>query len=109
MFEVYHIPKGYVHVAWLLIVISHMKMFKIRSALFWGIMQRRVVIIYRRFGATYRSHLQGSRNPLSLEDGTDTLSRSVSKGLPLEAALYPTRAQFTSASRRKHEITDVQD
>jgi hypothetical protein len=28
-----------------------------RSALFWGITQRRVVILYRRFGTTYRSRL----------------------------------------------------
>jgi hypothetical protein len=31
-----------------------------RSALFWGITQRRVVILYRRFGTTYRSNLEGS-------------------------------------------------
>jgi hypothetical protein len=35
----------------------------IRSALFWGITRRRVVILYRRFGTTYRSHLQASRSP----------------------------------------------
>jgi hypothetical protein len=29
------------------------------SALFWDITQRRVVVPYRRFGTTYRSHLQG--------------------------------------------------
>jgi hypothetical protein len=28
-----------------------------RSALFWDITLRRVVIVYRRFGTTYRSHL----------------------------------------------------
>jgi hypothetical protein len=32
-----------------------------KSALFWDITQRRVVIVYRRFGTTYRSHLHGSR------------------------------------------------
>jgi len=31
------------------------------TALFWVITQRVVVILYRRFGTTYRSHLQGSR------------------------------------------------
>jgi hypothetical protein len=31
---------------------------------------------------------------LTLEDGTDTLSRNVGKGLPLDAALYPRRAQI---------------
>jgi hypothetical protein len=33
-----------------------------RSALFCDITQRRVVILYRRFGTTYRSHLQRSRS-----------------------------------------------
>jgi hypothetical protein len=33
-----------------------------RSALFWGVTQHRMVILYRRFG-TCRSHLQGSRSP----------------------------------------------
>ena len=32
-----------------------------RTALFWVITQRVVVIAYRRFGITYRSHIQGSR------------------------------------------------
>ena len=31
-----------------------------RSALFWDITRCRVVIVYRRFGKTYRSHLHGS-------------------------------------------------
>jgi hypothetical protein len=35
----------------------------LRSALFWDVAQRTVVIPYRRFGTTYRSHLQGPRNP----------------------------------------------
>jgi hypothetical protein len=34
-----------------------------RSLLLWGITQRRVVILYRRFGTTYRSHIQGWRSP----------------------------------------------
>jgi hypothetical protein len=33
---------------------------------------------------------------LTLEDGTDTLSRNVGKGLPLDAVLYPRRAQFST-------------
>jgi hypothetical protein len=33
----------------------------LRSALFWDITRRRVVIVYRRFGTTCRSHLHGSR------------------------------------------------
>jgi len=35
----------------------------VRSALFWDVTQRGLVIPYRRFGTKYRSHLQGSRNP----------------------------------------------
>jgi hypothetical protein len=38
----------------------------IRSALFWGIMQRRMVNLYRRFGTIYRSHLRGSRSQMKL-------------------------------------------
>jgi hypothetical protein len=36
---------------------------KITSAPFWDYTQSRVAIPYRRSGKTYRSHLQGSRNP----------------------------------------------
>ena len=34
-----------------------------RSSPFWEVTQRRLVVIYRRFGTTYRSHLQGSSSP----------------------------------------------
>jgi hypothetical protein len=51
-----------------------------RSTLFWDVTRRRVVILYRRFGTMYQSHLQGSGSPrrkdfLTPEDGNDTLSR----------------------------------
>jgi hypothetical protein len=35
-------------------------MHSLRSALFWDSRRRRVVIVCRRFGTTYRSYLQGS-------------------------------------------------
>jgi hypothetical protein len=38
----------------------------LRSALFYDITQRRVVITYRRFGTTYRAYLQGSTDLDSL-------------------------------------------
>jgi len=38
---------------------------KVKTALFWVITQQVVVIPYRRFGTTYRSHPQGSRNQKS--------------------------------------------
>jgi hypothetical protein len=40
-----------------------------RTALFWDITQRRVVIVYRRVGTTYRSHLQGSLDSWPLKMG----------------------------------------
>jgi len=42
---------------------------------------------------------------LTPEDGTDSLSRNVGKELPLLAASWPRRAQFSSAPRREPEIT----
>jgi hypothetical protein len=44
----------------------------------------------RRFGTRHRSHLYGSRSQrrkvfFTLEDGTETLSRNVGKGLPFDA------------------------
>jgi hypothetical protein len=72
------------------------------------ITQRWVVILYRHFGTTYWSHLQESRSPrksprrvLFLDLLTDTLSRNVGKGLPLDAALYPRRPQFTIVPQSK--------
>ena len=74
------------------------------TALFWVITRRVVVIPYRRFGTSYRPHLQGSsiqkytfgflttedpQDPLeflSPEDGTDTLYRNVGNKLPLLAS-----------------------
>jgi hypothetical protein len=58
--------------------------------LFWDVTQRRVVILYRRLGTTYQSHFKGpeiqeEKDFFNPEDGTDTLSRNVDKGLPLDA------------------------
>jgi hypothetical protein len=38
------------------------KLKHMRSAIFWDVTQRWVVVLYRRFGTTYRFHLQGSRS-----------------------------------------------
>jgi len=46
------------------------------SSLFWDFMERRFVVSYRRFGTSYRPHLQGSN---SLHVWTDGLSRNVGK------------------------------
>jgi hypothetical protein len=54
----------------------------LRFVLFWDFIQSRMVIPYRCSGTINRSHLQGSSSPrwmdcLTLEDGTDRLSRNV--------------------------------
>ena len=41
----------------------------LRSALFWDITQRWVVVLYRRFGTNYLSHLQGSWTSWPLKMG----------------------------------------
>jgi len=38
----------------------------LRSSVFWDVMQRMLLVSYRRFGTTYRSHLQGSSRTLSV-------------------------------------------
>jgi hypothetical protein len=52
-----------------------------RTALFWRITLRVLVVSHRRFGTTYRSNLQW----LTLEDGTDRLSRNIGNKLLLFA------------------------
>jgi hypothetical protein len=44
---------------------------------------------------------------LTLEGGTNTLSRNIGKGLPLDSVLHRRRAQISSASWQKPEITDI--
>jgi hypothetical protein len=52
-----------------------------RSALFWGVTRRWVVVLYLPI---FKG--QEVQDFLTLEDETDTLSRNVGKGLPLDAA-----------------------
>jgi len=78
-----------------------------RSALVWDIMQRMVVISYRRFGTTCNFYIKGPRNPNSdffnLEYKTDRLSRNVAKNLPLHAAECRVREQI-SVSTHVHSV-----
>jgi hypothetical protein len=72
-----------------------------------------LVVSYRRFGTTYRCHLQGSSSILglvTLEDGTDWLSRNVSNyGSVLPSKMEPIVRPETSAKncqsalRNSHE------
>jgi len=58
--------------------------------------RRRLLVTYRRFGTTYRSHLQ-TYDSFTLEDETDTLFRNVCDHLPR-------RAKASTTPRRKPEI-----
>jgi hypothetical protein len=51
-----------------------------RHSLFWDVTTSRLVVIYRCFGTTYRSHLQGSSSPrgLSLQRVTFQNSKDLS-------------------------------
>jgi hypothetical protein len=49
---------------------------KVRSSLFWDVTQRWLVVTYRLFETTSRSHLQGS-SFFTLQGGTDRLFRNV--------------------------------
>jgi hypothetical protein len=57
-------------------------MLQMKSAVLWGITRLRVVIVYRRFGTTYRSHFFAFLfGLLTRENRTDKLSRNVGKEL----------------------------
>jgi len=63
-----------------------------RSSLFWDVTQRRLVVIYRRFGTTCRSQLKELNfkgqtvDYLTLGDETERLSRDACIELPVYTA-----------------------
>ena len=73
-----------------------------RYAFFWSITHRRVVILYRRFGTTYRPHLRGTRSIfffdlLTSEDVTNTFFPETS------AKDYHSTLRNTPEERRSHQ------
>jgi hypothetical protein len=66
---------------------------------------RRLVFSYRRFGTTYRFHLQRSRC-LAFECGTD-VALYVGNQLPICAAQRPRIAEISLTLRRKPEIMQM--
>ena len=91
---------------------SFKHIWSLRTARFWVITQRLVVISYRRFGTTYRSHLRGSSvlnhfGLLNPGEGTGRLSRNVGKKLPLLHAYYPRRTQFSHTSQESVHFHSV--
>ena len=81
-----------------------------RSALFGVIRQRIVVIPYRRFGTTYRSHLQGWRKPRQFSSWwikKSKLSCRISLILKMRRIWYPeTSVRNCNYSLRKVNGTD---
>jgi uncharacterized membrane protein YgcG len=65
------------------------------SVLFCDITQRRVVILYRRFGTTYQSHLQGSQTSWSSKMGLIPCPETSEKD-------YHTALRNTPEERRSH-------
>jgi hypothetical protein len=59
-------------------IVAWRSLLQMRSALFWDITQRLVEIVYRRFGTTYQSHLQGSRTSASCGSNLPTFRNNVS-------------------------------
>jgi len=81
---------------------------KKKSSLFWDITQRRVVILHRRLGTTYRSHFHGSRSlRRKLLELLDPLRQSMIKisipqrsyTLILASSRYRKRLQITNIRR----------
>jgi hypothetical protein len=78
---------------------------------YFGILtQRVIVVLYRRFGTTYRSHLRVSSSTKFLdclppEDGTDKLSRNVNTEIPFCAEFNPKIGQIPLTLRWKPNIT----
>jgi len=67
---------GHGNCVMMMMIMINLKCGRKRTALFWAITQQVVVIPYRLFGTT---------KVLTLEDGTDRLSRNDGKKLPLLA------------------------
>jgi hypothetical protein len=63
-----------------------------------------VVVLYRRFGTTYWSHVQGDL--LTLEYGTDRLSRNVGTELPLNCVISQKSVHLVhiAAEARDHDL-----
>jgi hypothetical protein len=70
-----------------------------RSLLFWDVTQHRLVVSYRRFGTTYRSHLQGSS--LTLEYGTDSCPET--SVINKKSMLYNVPKEQRSANSTYHQ------
>jgi len=76
-----------------------------RTALFWVITRQLVVISYRRFGTTYRSHSQGWRTFLLIQQPLFLHSRYTEKNRVFFRFACPV-VLFASLALRAHTFTD---
>ena len=79
--------------------LSLLELIPLRFSLFWDFTLRRTVVSNRRFGKNYGSHLKGSSSPLTLEGGTNNLSRKVSNKLSFHVAKNPEGTQISQWGR----------
>ena len=106
VFNVCWLVRICVSVAVLLFIGERLSVYGVlRTALFWVVTHRIVVISYRRFGTTYRSHPQGSRLILEPWGWDRYVARKIDNKLSLLAE--PWRDQFSAASRRKPKATHM--
>jgi hypothetical protein len=77
----------------------------IRSALYWDITQRRVVIAYRRFG-TYLAHLKGQMGPIRCPETSVKDYLSTLRNKPEERRYLTT--SFKLLSRQTYSLRSVQ-
>jgi hypothetical protein len=77
----------------------------LRSALLCDITERRVVILYRRFGTTYRSHLQGSRSPIRCSETSVKDCHSTLRNITEECRCHQHRGE--SLKSRIERIPEV--
>jgi hypothetical protein len=80
-----------------------------RSALFCGIKQRRVVIVYRRFRTTYRSHLKGSRNPRRVSGTSWPLNMGPIRYPETSVNDYHSTLLYTAGQRRSHVMYSLSE
>jgi hypothetical protein len=70
----------------------------LRSLLYWDVTQRKLVVSHRRFGTTYRSHLQGPQSKK-----TAWPLKTIPTGCPETAVTYyPSTLRNIPDERRSH-------
>jgi len=101
-FAFYKIMTDFINI-WLLCDISVFRAKYMKSAIFWYVTQRVVVIPYGRFGTTYQSHLQGLR----IQDSSANNSHSALRNIPEEhrSPLVDGILLFICSIRRQGHMT----